>query len=106
MNTYTLLMGTQTIPASVDVSTEGSQEIGDRSSTPARFDPPLPPMGVCFPEVLAGRFHRGAPALTNCRTWSHPLCPVTEKWMRETETHNRVVSAIKNEATFTGKWMQ
>lgn len=57
LNTHSLLEAVQTIPASVDVCTEGSQEIGDKSSTPARFDPPLPP------EVLAVRFHRGAPTL-------------------------------------------
>lgn len=43
LNTYGLL---ETIPASVDVSMEGPQEISDRSSMPARFALPLPPMGV------------------------------------------------------------
>lgn len=38
--------GMQTMPASVGVSTEGSQEITDRSSMPARFVLPLPLMGV------------------------------------------------------------
>lgn len=63
LNTHTLLVRVQTIPASVDIGTEGSQEVGNKSSTPARFDPPLPP------EVLAVRFHRGAPILM---TAEHP----------------------------------
>lgn len=46
LNTYALLVAMQTLPASVDVCTEGSQGIGDRSSIPARFDLPLPLMGV------------------------------------------------------------
>lgn len=65
-----LLEAVQTTPASVDVCTEGSQEIGDKPSTPARFGLPLPP------EVLAVRFHRGAPTLMTAEHGT--TLPVTE----------------------------
>lgn len=49
--------GSANCPSLCECLYKGSQEIGNKSSTLARFDLPLPP------EVLAVRFHRGAPTL-------------------------------------------
>lgn len=93
---YSLLEGVQTIPASMDVCTEGSQEIGDKSSTPARFDPPLPP------EVLAVRFHRGVPTLMTAEHGTTPSVPVTEVGEESKCTQQSCFQLKRMNETFTG----
>lgn len=102
LNTYALLVAMQTLRTSVDVGTEGSQGIGDRPPTPARFNLPLPLLGVSLTSWQSDS--RGAPALMTAEHGT-TLCPVTEKWMGQTYTRE-LFSAIKQEALFTGKWMQ